>query len=187
MIISVIFTLVHFVHTYMETRPNNNQMWLGFIRLNYVIYQSRCSAVFQSLQVHSTHSVMTHFQRILKSSWFWRSLVDNSCPNHQTPCWGTEERYKHTKTNVTVNAHSPNLHPHMQWYTGLLTDVQFCLSDYWSIRRSGDHWSASWLLQGTDKSCWRQRWDSKDNLVASITEVLDYWGFHVTCSQAQVV
>lgn len=87
----------------MKTRPNNNQMWSGFIGTSDAIYQSCCSAVFHCHQVHSTHSAMTRFQHILKSSWFWRSLVDSSCPNHQTPCWGTEERYKHPETHETVN------------------------------------------------------------------------------------
>lgn len=51
---------------------------------------------------------MTRFQRTLRSNSFSRSLVDSSCPNHQTPCWETVERYECTKTH-TLCTHTLHL------------------------------------------------------------------------------
>lgn len=41
------------------------------------------------------------------------------------------------------------------------------LTDYWSIRWSGDHWFAGWLLQGTDTSCWWQRLETHGKIIRS--------------------
>lgn len=98
--ISVIFTL-YILHTKPANNRTNREDWI--LGLNDDINQSY-SPVFQFLKAPSIHSVMTRFQLTPRSNSFSRSLVDSSCPNHQTPCWGTVERYKHTKTH-TLGAH----------------------------------------------------------------------------------
>ena len=84
-----------------ETSRVNREDWIS--GLSHDINQWSCSAVLRSLQAPSTHSVMTRSQLTLRSSSFSRSLVDSSCPNHQTPCWATVERYKCTKHTLCAN------------------------------------------------------------------------------------
>lgn len=75
------------------------QLWLNF-RVEWRHKSKFVSAVVHYLQAHLIHSAMTLFQPAPRSSSFSRSLVDSSCPNHQTPCWGTVERYKETSTQM---------------------------------------------------------------------------------------
>lgn len=55
-----------------------------------------------SFQAHLIRSVTTLFPPIPRSNSFLRSSVGSSCPNHQIPCWATAERYRHTKTHITI-------------------------------------------------------------------------------------
>lgn len=135
---SVSLTFVRFAYECSETETSRviREEWI--LGLSHDINQCSCSAVLRSLQAPSTHSVMTRSQLTLRSSSFSRSLVDSSCPNHQTPCWATVERYKCTKNIHCVPASSICLHSlshthaltstHMHCYTQLLRDFQLALS-----------------------------------------------------------
>lgn len=86
-------------HLALKPIEEAEQLWLNF-RVEWRHKSKFVSAVVHSLQAHLIHSVMTLFQPAPRSSSFSRSLVDSSCPNHQTPCWGTVERYKDTSTQM---------------------------------------------------------------------------------------
>lgn len=88
--------VAHFV---LKPIEEAEQLWLNF-RVEWRHKSNFVSAVVHSLQAHLIHSAMTLFQPAPRSSLFSRSLVDSSCPNHQTPCWGTVERYKDTSAQM---------------------------------------------------------------------------------------
>lgn len=136
-------------HLVLKSLKEAEQLWLIF-RVEWRHKSWFVSVVVHFLQAHLIHSAMTLFQPAPRSSSFSRSLVDSSCPNHQTPCWGTVERYKDTSTQMRscsfslpfppFLSYSPNYHK-TKW-----NSLPFSCTDYWSICRSGDHRPASGLL-----------------------------------------
>lgn len=110
MIITLVPEMV--AHLALNTIGEAKQLWLDF-RVEWRHKSKFASAVVHSLQAHLIHSAMTLFQPAPRSSSFSRSLVDSSCPNHQTPCWGTVERYKDT-TNTPMFSLSLTL-SHTHW------------------------------------------------------------------------
>lgn len=138
--------LAHFV---LKPIEEAEQLWLNF-RVEWHHKSNFVSAVVHSLQAHLIHSAMTLFQPAPRNSSFSRSLVDSSCPNHQTPCWGTVERYKDTSTQMHPSFFSLSLSHTLKYPTTKRNSYPSCPSDYRSICGSGDHRPASGLLQGTD-------------------------------------
>lgn len=132
-------------HLLLNPIEEAEQLWLNF-RVEWRHKSKFVSAVVPSLQAHLIHSAMTLFQHAPRSNSFSRSLVDSSCPNHQTPCWGTVERYKDTSTKKYAHILSPSLtlshtleHPKTRQNSFLSLRLSIHLSKW---RSSASRWTA---------------------------------------------